>query len=37
MTGFEKASEEKTFVDIQSFVERPVPMEIPKLRGIFDS
>ena len=37
MTGFEKASEERTFIDIQSFAERPAPMEIPKLIGIFDS
>jgi len=37
MTGFERASEERIFVDIKSFIERPAPMEIPKLRGIFDS
>ena len=36
MTGFKKASDDESFIKLESTVERPDPMEIPKVKGIFD-
>jgi len=36
MTGFERASTERKFIDIESTVERPQPMVIPVIKGILD-
>ena len=36
MTGFERASTERKFIDIESTVERPKPMVIPVIKGILD-
>jgi len=37
MAGFHKASDEQNFVKINSTMERPAPMDIPKTKGIFDN
>jgi len=37
MTGFHKASDEQSFINMQTTVERPEPMVIPKIKGIFDN
>ena len=36
MTGFERASTERKFIDIESSVERPKPMIVPEIKGILD-
>jgi len=37
MAGFHTASDEQRFVEMQTSVERPEPMSIPKVKGIFDN
>ena len=36
MTGFERASTERKFIDIESTVERPEPMVVPAVKGVLD-
>jgi predicted dehydrogenase len=36
MTGFERASNERKFIDMESTVERPKPMVSPDIKGILD-
>ena len=36
MTGFERASTERRFIDMESTVERPKPMIVPAVKGVLD-
>jgi len=36
MTGFERASTERRFIDMESAVERPKPMVVPAVKGVLD-
>ena len=36
MTGFERASIERRFIDMESTVDRPAPMVVPSVKGILD-
>jgi len=37
MAGFHKASDKQSFVKINSTMERPAPMDIPRIKGLFNN